>query len=98
MARSTMSRTLSGVPGSITRTPMARPAARDDSSIPSRAAAGPYRRVLDTRTVTDWTGPPASARAARFGRKPSRAMASRTSLRVDALTFGLPLITRDTVW
>ena len=69
MARSTASRTSPGVPDSTTRTPRAKPAARVASSMPSKAAAKPYSRVLDVNTVTDWTGPPAKARRGAVGTK-----------------------------
>ena len=77
---------------------MAKPASRVASSIPSSAADCPYRLVLEVSTVTDCTGPPARARAALLGRKPRRAIASRTDSRVDVFTLALSFMTRETVW
>jgi len=66
--RSTASRTSSGSSDSMTRTPIAKSAARAASSIPWRTDRWPNRVVFDVSTVTLWTGPPASALATRLGR------------------------------
>src|ERR1039457_512654 len=98
IARATASLTSSGTVDSTMRTPTANPAARAASSMPCKALRCPYKVVFGVRIVTDCTGPPASARAARLGRNPRSSMVARTSSLVDSLTLGWPLITRDTVW
>jgi hypothetical protein len=97
-ARATASLTSSGAVDSTMRTPTANPLARAASSMPCKALRCPYKMVFGVRTVTDCTGPPASARAARLGRNPRASMVARTSSLVDSLTLGWPLMTRDTVW
>ncbi len=81
----------------MTLMPTANLAGRAASSIPRRTADWPYSVVLEVRTVTDSTGPPASARAARFGRKSRSSMVARTSSRVVCFTRGCSFITRETV-
>ena len=66
--RSTASRTASGCSDSMTRTPIAKSAARAASSMPCRTDRWPNSVVSDVSTVTDWTRPPASALATRLGR------------------------------
>ena len=67
---------------------MPKPTQQVASSIPSSAAAKPYRLVLEARTVTDCTGPPANTRASAVGPeaeagdrleydRPSRALRAR---------------------
>ncbi len=97
-ARPTASATSCGASDSITRIPTANPAARAASSIPWISEAWPNSVVLGVSTVSAPIGPPASVRAARFGRKPRSSMVARTSCRVDCFTRGLWLITRETVW
>lgn len=53
---------------SSTLMPTENPAVLAASSMPRRVAAAPYRAVSEVRTVTERTGPPASAWASRLGR------------------------------
>jgi hypothetical protein len=53
--------------------------------------------VSEVTTVTAVARPNPRVRAARFGRNPSRSMASSTTCRVCRLTFGESLTTRETV-
>lgn len=53
---------------SSTLMPTENPAVLAASSMPRSVAAAPYRAVSEVRTVTERTGPPASAWASRLGR------------------------------